>query len=371
MSSYISLNSHTQFEQAIVGDLQSALEKRGFSVIHNGTMDSHAPGGKPDIVAFNEDYILIFEVTKSKSAAQDREFQSIRSHLKETKAKNPEKQCYCVFVSPKTSERTFDSVHDHNHQRASEGKSDMKILPLAFNAFELWVVRLIENLEHEYPVTDFISLFEQYGRFADDLHVFKLLVDHVFPSDGEIPAMTMGVGFEQNKKSGGMPLDDLVMLVDQVNQHKVELPEFDVKLRSFFDLFTDRSMRTWNRLAKAGGLSITQVHVLQGLYYEGSCNINYISEFLKITAAAASQLVEQLVKSDLVERTEYPENRRMKQLTLSSKGTMFIKEGIHRQHSWMEEIGQNLSEEELEQVVEMFKILAEAAHQLDEKKQSL
>ena len=247
----------------------------------------------------------------------------------------------------------------------------MKILPLAFNAFDLWVTRLKENPEHEYPVTDFISIFEQYSRFTDDFHVFKLLVEYVFPNEGEFPEMTERAGFERNKKNGKIFLDDLVMLVDQVSQHKIKLSEFDVKLRSFFDLFTDRSMRTWNRLAKAGGLSITQAHVLRELYYQGSCNISYISEFLKITAAAASQLVEQLVKSDLVERTEYHENRRMKQLTLSSKGIMFIEEGIHRQHSWMEEIEQNLSEEELEQVVEMFKILAEAAQQLEEKNYSL
>ena len=368
MSTYISLDSHTQFEQAIAYDLQSALEKRGFSVIHNGTRDSHAPGGKPDVIVTNEDYILIFEVTKSKSAAQDREFQSIRSHLKEIKIKNPEKQCFCVFVSPKTSERTFDSIHDHNHQRASEGKSDMKILPLAFNAFELWATRLKENPEHEYPVTDFISIFEQYRRFTDDPHVFKLLVECVFPNDGEIPEMIERAGFERNKKNGETLLDDLVMLVDQASQHEVELSDFDVKLRSFFNLITDRSTRTWNRFAKTEGLSITQVYVLRELYYQGSCNISYISEFLKITAAAASQLVEKLVQSGLVERTEYPENRRMKQLTLSSKGMAFIEEGFQHQRSWMEEIEQNLSEEELEQVTEMFKILAEAAQQLESKK---
>ena len=131
MSRYISLNSHTQLEQTITNDLKSALEKSGFTVIHNGAWDNHAPGGRPDIVAFDEEHVVVFEVTKSKSAAQDREFQPIRSHLKDIKAQNPEKQCFCVFVSPKTSERTLESIHDHNYQRASEGKTDMKILPLA------------------------------------------------------------------------------------------------------------------------------------------------------------------------------------------------------------------------------------------------
>ncbi|MBI3152984.1 MAG: AlwI family type II restriction endonuclease [Chloroflexi bacterium] len=97
MPRYISLNSYTQLEQTITDDLKSALERRGFSVIHNGTRDSHAPGGKPDIVAFDEEHVLIFEVTKSKSAAQDREFQSIRSHLKDVKAKNVKNSAF-VFL---------------------------------------------------------------------------------------------------------------------------------------------------------------------------------------------------------------------------------------------------------------------------------
>lgn len=47
----------------------------------------------------------------------------------------------------------------------------------------------------------------------------------------------------------------------------------------------------------------------------------------------------------------------MKQLTLSSRSTAFAEEGMDCQHSLMEEI---------EQVTEMFKILAEAAQKLDQ-----
>jgi hypothetical protein len=190
MSSYISLNPHTQLEQAISYDLQAALEKRGFSVIHNGTSDSHTPAGKPDIIVFNKDYMLIIEITRSKGSAQDREFQSIRSHLKEVKAGNPLKQCFCIFVSPKTSSRTMDSIHDHNRQRTSEGKSDMKILPLAFNTFELWITRLKESTERKYSVEDFISTFEQHEKFSNDLDIQKIFSQVVFVQDKKIPKVT-------------------------------------------------------------------------------------------------------------------------------------------------------------------------------------
>lgn len=362
MSHYISLNSHTQLEQTITSDLAAALEKRGFAVIHNGTWDSHAPGGKPDIVAFDEEHVLIFEVTKSKSAGQDREFQPIRSHLKDIKAKNPEKQCFCVFVSPKTSERTLDSIHDHNYQRASEGKADMKILPLAFNAFELWVTRLKESPEHKYPMQDFISMFENYPQFTTDLHVFELLFEHVFPNDAEIHETLM----ERDDEEGqAVYIENLGVLVDRVSPYENDLSDFDIKLGSLFDLLTGRSIQTWSKFAKSHGLSMNQVYMLQELYYRGSCSMSSVGEFLKITPAATSQLAEQLVRSGMVERSENPDNRREKLLKLSSKGTVFIEEGLERQHNWMEDwmekFEQNASQEEYAQVVEMFKILADAA----------
>ncbi|MBI5822708.1 MAG: AlwI family type II restriction endonuclease [Chloroflexi bacterium] len=364
MSRYISLNSHTQLEQTITGDLKSVLEKCGFSVIHNGAWDSHAPGGKPDIIVFDQNYVLIFEVTKSKSAAQDREIQPIRSHLKDIKAKNPEKECFCVFVSPKTSERTFDSIHDHNYQRASEGKFDMKILPLAFDTFELWVTRLMETPWHKYPIMDFINLFGQYNKFTDDSQIFNLLVERVFPNDGIIHELIM----RQDHKSKAAHLSDLVTRIDQVNTYENDLSEFDIKLRSFFDLFADRFRRTWDGFTKSEGLTMAQVYVLQELYYQGPCNMSSISGLLKITSSATSQLTEKLVQSRLVERTENPENRRMKQLALSPGGMAFVEEGIRRQRSWMDEIEQSLSKEEFEQVSGMFEILTQAAQSLEEKK---
>lgn len=361
MSNYISLNPHTQLEQAITYDLQSALEKRGLSVIHNGSKNSHAPGGKPDIVVFNEDYVLIFEVTKSKSAAQDREFQSIRDHLKAIKTRNPEKQCFCVFVSPKTSERTFDSIHDHNHQRASEGKADMKILPLAFKGFELWVTRLKENPEHEYPASDFIGMFEQYSGFRDDLQVLRLLAENVFPYDREIAEIIAQLNFTQNKQE--TVLGDLIMFANQINIDNPNLSQLDVNLRAFFELIVDRSTRGWKSFVKSTGLSNAQAELVKALYHHGSFSISEVGERLKITVPAASQLAEKLVQSGLAEKTEDSANHRIKQLTLSPKGMAFIEDGIYQQYSWMEEIVQNLSEEEFERVVEMFKILAENAQE--------
>src|SRR5205823_6078543 len=120
-------------------------EKRKFAVTHNGQGSSHAPAGVPDVVAVNRHTVITFESTKSRGAAQDRELNSIREHLNGVKEQNPNKKCFCVFLSEETSERMLDGIRDHNQQRAAEGKPDLKILPLSFDALELWVDRLRES----------------------------------------------------------------------------------------------------------------------------------------------------------------------------------------------------------------------------------
>ncbi|MBI3152985.1 MAG: MarR family transcriptional regulator [Chloroflexi bacterium] len=240
----------------------------------------------------------------------------------------------------------------------------MKILPLAFNAFELWVTRLMENPGHTYPLTDFINLFGQYNEFTDDPHIVNLLAEHVFPNDGEIHEIMMRRDYNDET----MRFGNLGALIDQVNKHENDLPELDIKLRTFLDRFTGQAMQIWEQLAKSMGLSMAQVYVLQELYYQSPCNMPMMSKRLKITSSAISQLTEKLVQSRLVERTEIPENRRMKQLTLLPGGIAFVEEGILRQRSWMDEIEQSLSKEEFEQVSGMFEILAQAAQGLEEKK---
>ena len=73
MSKYDMLDAHTELEAAIAEDLTSALSKRAFTVVHNGSASSHAPAGQADIVVSNKQYAITFEATKSKGAAQDRE----------------------------------------------------------------------------------------------------------------------------------------------------------------------------------------------------------------------------------------------------------------------------------------------------------
>ena len=77
----------------------------------------------------------------------------------------------------------LDGIRDHNHQRASEGVADLKILPLNFDSLELWTTRLRESEADLYPVNSFLRLFDHHTEFIDDLRIRKLLYQNVFPND--------------------------------------------------------------------------------------------------------------------------------------------------------------------------------------------
>ena len=74
-------------------------------------------------------------------------------------------------------------------------------------------------------------------------------------------------------------------------------------LRAWMDIAIHRSMRGWAHHARASGLSMPQFSILMQLQHHGHCGISDISERFEITAAAASQHVENLVQAGLLELT--------------------------------------------------------------------
>ena len=221
MSKYDYLDARTELEQIITKDLQDALSKRGFTVVHHGTEESHAPGGHPDIEFFNAKYAFTVEVTKLKKSSQDREFQSIRDHLNGLKERNSSKQCFCLFVSPETSQRTIDSFKDYNQQRQSERKKDLKLVPLNFETLELWLTKLRESESALYPIDHFVKLFDQHNEFIDDLRVRKLLAKMVFPSDTELDDAIRKQETEHDEKTLEILIKDLRSIEEYMRQNGV------------------------------------------------------------------------------------------------------------------------------------------------------
>ena len=141
--------------------------------------------------------------------------------------------------------------------------------------------------------------------------------------------------------------------------------QFTQITRQWMDVFMHRSMHSWNHFAKSIGLSIPQFSILMQLHYKGSCGMSEISERFDVTAAAASQLVDKLVQSELIERVEDSHDRRAKQLSLSPKGVELVRKGIQERYRWVDELAGNLSTEEQSKVTEALSLLTNVVQKME------
>ena len=136
-------------------------------------------------------------------------------------------------------------------------------------------------------------------------------------------------------------------------------------VHKWMDTFMHRSMGGWARYIKGSGLSMSQFFILMHLRHNNQCGISDISERMETTNAAASQLVDKLVQSGLLERVEDPNDRRAKQVSLSSKGEKLIEKGINERYRWMDQLEAGLSAEEMDKVSEALEILIRAVEPLE------
>ncbi|MBD1224030.1 N-6 DNA methylase [Virgibacillus halodenitrificans] len=217
MSKYLSLDPRVELEQILTIDLKNAFEKRGFEVLHNGGA-SHAPAGRSDIELFSTSVHISVEAAKRFGAQQDGEFNSIKEHLQEIKIKHSEKDCYCIFVTPSTSKRMIDSIRDFNRQRAQEGKTDMKILPLNFEIMEYYLTKLAESEKELYPIDDLMKVFELHNDYVDDLRIKKLIQQHIFPFDNDLLDEIESMEVERDNKT----LEELVKDLDKLENYMRE-----------------------------------------------------------------------------------------------------------------------------------------------------
>ncbi len=147
-----------------------------------------------------------------------------------------------------------------------------------------------------------------------------------------------------------------------------DLVQLTAILRGWTEIFTTRSMHAWSRYVKASGLSMPQFGILMELYYHRSRSVSDISDKMDISPAAASQLVDKLVQSSLLLRTEDPVDRRGKLLELSDKGRELIERGVEARSTWVEELVTSLPPEDYDAISSALSALTLAASSYEFKK---
>jgi len=137
-------------------------------------------------------------------------------------------------------------------------------------------------------------------------------------------------------------------------------------LHDWADLATRQSMENNRRFMHAQGYSFAQMNSLFFIHHHEQGNINKLACHLGISKAGASQMIERLVESGLVNRDEDPQDRRTKRLSLTEEGQALIDNARIARHSWIDEFCACISEDEkapmavaLNSLVEHLKIYKE------------
>lgn len=218
MSKYDNLDPRRELEQAIAEDLRKALEKRGFTVRHNGTKDRNAPANKPDIVVYDSNTHINVEATKTTKSSADREFLSIKDHLQKSKRLNSTKKCFAIYVSPETHYRMMNACRDFSI--LNEDKEDLKMMSLCFENFELFITKLVESHKERYTKKEILSLFDEYKQFVDDERILGILHSNLFSDDIVLKKQLEAKEESKHQKTVEELIKNLLKLEDDLREHQ-------------------------------------------------------------------------------------------------------------------------------------------------------
>ena len=140
---------------------------------------------------------------------------------------------------------------------------------------------------------------------------------------------------------------------------------FIATFHEWMELFMHRSMRGYMLYAREKGLSRSMIGTLFHLSHRDHAGVTDLGEHLGVSSAAASQMLEHLVEEGLIQRTEDPDDRRMKMITLTEKGSRVIKESVSARLGWVEELTTKFSEKEKELITSALELIIAKAEEMN------
>jgi DNA-binding MarR family transcriptional regulator len=140
---------------------------------------------------------------------------------------------------------------------------------------------------------------------------------------------------------------------------------FITTYHQWIDLFMHRSMRRFIHHARESGLSMSMVGTLFHLHRHQGVGVTDLGDYLGVTSAAASQMLERLAQGGLIQRTEDPEDRRVKHIELTEEGLRMLKDGLRAQQCWLKDLAEELSDEEKDQISSALNLMIERAKQME------
>ena len=132
---------------------------------------------------------------------------------------------------------------------------------------------------------------------------------------------------------------------------------FLTALREWMEASMNRSFHTFIRNNRDSDLSLSQVNTLFRLFHHGPGSVNDLAQHLGVTTAAVSQLLDSLIKADLVVRSENPEDRRMKLIAITEQGKRLVLKSMQARHAWLADLEQEFSDAEKAQILPVIQLM--------------
>ena len=136
-------------------------------------------------------------------------------------------------------------------------------------------------------------------------------------------------------------------------------------LRDWAEVFMRRSMRDMIRYTRTTGYTMPQISTLMRISKEGVCGVSNIGDYLGVTNAAASQMINKLVDNGLLERSEDPDDRRNRLISLTPAGNELVQDFIDARYAWLQGLSAQLSAEDQAEIIDALHCLNEAAVRLE------
>lgn len=119
-------------------------------------------------------------------------------------------------------------------------------------------------------------------------------------------------------------------------------------------------MRTWKGLE----LTVTQLRVLFVLRETPGAPSGVLAERLRVTPPTVTGLVDRLVRSGAVQREEDPKDRRLVRNVLTERGQEVLGEVEREGRTFLSQLFERLSAEQLSRLVESLQALVAAADEV-------
>jgi DNA-binding MarR family transcriptional regulator len=142
--------------------------------------------------------------------------------------------------------------------------------------------------------------------------------------------------------------------------HALSLPEFADRLNEILPAIMRKFFNRQTNEFFKGKITLPQYIVLEFLKRQEEAKMTDIAAFLGVTTAAATGIIDRLVKCGYVTRMHQPGDRRVVKIRLTAKGTEVVKKILQEKRQMIMEMFGALSQAERDEYIRILMRIQES-----------